>query len=274
MCVQLVCFDPLRSLGMPQVTVLKPEHMFGRRDDLLAADWILYPRLWQVNALVYGLKRRIFPSVSSYHLGEDKVEMTRAFWSIAPDHVPHTLILPACEESVQQVLDTIGLPVVVKEPKAAEGRGVRCIERKSGLYAYAALPEVQTLYAQELLPIDRDLRVVWIGDRVVGAYWRVAALGAFHNNVARGATMSYDGIPLAAVRLVERVAFELGVDHAGFDIAMVDGHPYLVEFNTLFGTAGLEGQGVAPGPVVYDYLLRRSRPPELPTKPERLPRSA
>lgn len=259
---------------MPQVMVLKPEHMFGRRDALLAADWILYPRLWQVNALVYGLKRRIFPSVSSYHLGEDKVEMTRAFWSIAPDHVPHTLILPACEESVQQVLDTIGLPVVVKEPKAAEGRGVRRIDRKSELYAYAALPDVQTLYAQELLPIDRDLRVVWIGDRVVGAYWRVAALGAFHNNVARGATVSYDEIPLAAVRLVERVAFELGVDHAGFDVAMVDGHPYLVEFNTLFGTAGLEGQGIAPGPVVYDYLLRRSRPPELPTKPERLPRSA
>lgn len=272
--MRLVCFDPLRSLGMPEVTLIKPEHMFGRRADLLAADWVLYPRLWQVNALVHGLKRRIFPSLSSYHLGEDKVEMTRAFWTIAPEHVPRTLILPATEGAVQQVLDEIGLPVVVKEPKAAEGRGVRLVERASELRALAAQPLVDTLYAQELLPIDRDLRVVWIGDRVVAAYWRVAALGAFHNNVARGASVSYDEIPLAAVRLVEKVAFELGVDHAGFDVAMVDGHPFLMEFNTLFGTAGVEALGVKIAPVVYEYLQRRSRPPEHPTLPAGLPRSA
>ena len=270
--MRLLSFDPLRSLDIPGVTSLKPEHMFGRRQDLLEADWILYPRQWQVNALVYGLKRRIFPSISSYHLGEDKVEMTRAFWSVAPTHVPLTLILPAGDEAVEQVLDTIGLPVVVKEPKASEGRGVRKIERASELRAHAAT--VDTLYAQELLPIDRDLRVVWIGDRVVAAYWRVAALGAFHNNVARGATVSFDDIPLAAVQLVARVAFELGVDHAGFDVAMVDGHPYLVEFNTLFGTAGLETMGVKAGPLILDYLNRRSRDPEWPTRPEGARRTA
>lgn len=259
---------------MPEVTLVKPEHMFGRRADLLAADWVLYPRLWQVNALVYGLKRRIFPSVSSYHLGEDKVEMTRAFWSIASANVPHTLILPATDGAVQQVLDEIGLPVVVKEPKAAEGRGVQVLHRASELRAHVAQPHVETLYAQELLPIDRDLRVVWVGDRVIAAYWRIAAFGAFHNNVARGASVSYDEIPLAAVRLVERVAFELGVDHAGFDVAVVDGHPYLMEFNTLFGTAGVEALGVKIGPVVHEYLQRRSRPPEHPTLPANLPRSA
>ena len=270
--MQLISFDPLRSIGLPRVTTLKPEHMFARRDDLLAADWVLFPRLWQVNALVYGLKCRVFPSVSSHHLGEDKVEMTRAFWSVCPDHVPHTLVLPPTEESIEQVLETLGLPVVVKEPKAAEGRGVRVVERRSELREWTA--SVDTLYAQELLPIDRDLRVVWIGDRVVGAYWRVAALGGFHNNVARGATVSYDDIPLAAVQLVQKVAFELGVDHAGFDIALVDGYPYLIEFNTLFGTAGLEAQGLKTAPVILDYLQRAGRPPELPTRPEDLRRPA
>jgi ribosomal protein S6--L-glutamate ligase len=235
--MRLLSFDPMRSIGLPQVTSLKPESMFERRQDLLEADWVLFPRLWQVNALVYGLRRRIFPSISSYHLGEDKVEMTRAFQSVCPMNVPLTLIRPATESATEEALDTIGLPMVVKHPKEAEGRGVWKIGTARELRAHVAAHE--TLYAQELLPIDRDLRVVWVGDRVVGAYWRVAALGAFHNNVARGAAISFDDIPPAAVELVERVAFELGVDHAGFDVAMVDGHPYLMEFNTLFGTAGL-----------------------------------
>lgn len=274
MNVRLVSFDPLRSIGIPGVTVLKPEHMFGSREILLAADWVLYPRLWQVNALVYGLRRRIFPSVSTYHLGEDKVEMTRAFWSTCPEHVPPTLILPANEESVETVLDVIGLPLVVKDPRSAEGAGVRVIEKLSELRAHAASPDVSTLYAQALLPIDRDLRIVWVGDRVVGAYWRTASLGAFHNNVARGATVSHDDIPLAAVRLVEHVALELGIDHAGFDVAMVDGHPYLLEFNALFGTAGLAAQGVTLAGAVAEYLVRAGSPPELPTRPLRLRRSA
>lgn len=272
--MRLCCFDPMRSLGLSQVTVLKPEQMFGHRDELVAADWVLYPRLWQVNALVYGLRCRIFPSVSTYHLGEDKIEMTRAFWSVCPANVPLTLIRPAGEEAVEEALDTIGLPLVAKEPRAAEGRGVRRIERVSELRALASHPDTSTLYLQELLPIDRDLRVVWIGDRVVAAYWRIAAFGAFHNNVARGAEVSYDDIPLAAVRLVEAVAPALGLDHAGFDVAMVDGHPFLMEFNTLFGTAGLDRLGLAVGPLVYEYLLQRRFSPDVPTSPPKLPRSA
>jgi ribosomal protein S6--L-glutamate ligase len=37
------------------------------------------------------------------------------------------------------------------------------------------------------------------------------------------------------------VAEALDIDHAGFDVAMVDGYPYLLEFNRLFGNTGLQG---------------------------------
>jgi ribosomal protein S6--L-glutamate ligase len=33
---------------------------------------VLFPEYWQINPLVYALKKRIFPSVPTYHLGHDK----------------------------------------------------------------------------------------------------------------------------------------------------------------------------------------------------------
>ena len=59
------------------------------------------------------------------------------------------------------------------------------IETRVELRRYAAAhPE---LYVQEYLPIDRDLRVV-------SAYWRRCA-GDFRHNVARGAEVSFSGVP-------------------------------------------------------------------------------
>jgi ribosomal protein S6--L-glutamate ligase len=104
---------------------------------------------------------------------------------------------------------------------------------------------VPVLYLQEYLPIRRDLRVVWVGRQVIAAYWRVGAEAAFHNNVARGGSVDFDNVPAEALALVARVATELGVDHAGFDVAEVDGHYYLLEFNTLFGNEALNRRGIS-----------------------------
>lgn len=268
--MRLLCFDPLRTLELPGVRYLKPELMFRHREELLAADWVLFPQHWQVNALLYGLRRRIFPSANSYHLGHDKIEMTRAFWAACPEHVPQTLILPATPTAVEEILDTLAFPLVAKEPRSSMGRGVHLIQDPAALKAYAARHDI--LYVQEQLPIDRDLRVVWVGDRVVTAYWRIAPEGGFHNNLALGARMSFEGIPAGVPALVERVARALGLDHAGFDVAVVDGHPYLLEFNTLFGNEALRIRGIRLGEVILDYLRRRGSAPQDPPTP--LARSA
>lgn len=114
--------------------------------------------------------------------------------------------------------------------------------------------------------------MVWVGDRVLAAYWRIAPQGGFHNNLALGARTSFDDIPEAAPALVERVARALGVDHAGFDLAVVEGHLYLLEFNTLFGNEALRMRGIRLGEAILDYLHRRSSAPRNPPTP--LARSA
>jgi len=254
--MRLLAFDPLRCTDLPGISYLKPEHLQRELGRIRQADWLLFPPTYLVNSLVYALHRRIFPALPGYHLGFDKVEMTRAFQVLCPANVPYTLILPATPSGIEQALDEMVFPMVVKEPRNSMGRGVHLVQNAAELRGLA--DRLEALYVQEHLPIDRDLRVVWVGDRVLAAYWRIGAEGSFHNNVAQGGAVSWEDIPQHALDLVGSVAAELGLDYAGFDLAFVDGHPFFLEFNLLFGNEALNAKGIKTGPAILDYLERRS----------------
>jgi len=252
----IVSFDPYRGLGLAQKFV-KPEYWLRELHLVQAADVLLYPETWQVNTLLYVLAKRIFPNAASYHLGWNKIEMTRAFQMAVPEHVPETLILPANALAAEQALNTLGLPLVAKQPRNSMGRGVVLIENPADLYRW--IETVDVLYAQQYLPNAGDLRIVWVGNQVASAYWRRNS-GGFHNNLARGGAPDFTGIPEAALDLVRRTALALGVDHAGFDVMMVDGHPFLLEFNVLFGNEALNKAGVDLRPLIRDYLVSAHHP--------------
>lgn len=264
--MHLVSFNAFRTLGFPGTTVLKPEHYLQHKALLQEADWVLFPEYWQLNALVHGLKCRVFPSVASYRIGHDKVEMTRAFQTVAPEHTPWTMIEANGPLERDRIWDAMSLPFVAKLPKASMGEGVWLIETRDDWRRYCERTDV--LYVQEYLPIDRDVRVVIIGDEVLTAYWRTQADQGFYNNVARGGRIDNSPVPEAATRLALRLARELDVDHAGFDIALVEGYPYVLEFNRLFGNKGLD-KGARLQEAILSYLQRQTEPrdPDGPTEP-------
>jgi ribosomal protein S6--L-glutamate ligase len=255
--MQLVSFDIFRTLGFPDTTVLKPEQFLQHKELLRQADWVLFPEYWQLNALVHGLKCRVFPSEASYRIGHDKIEMTRAFQTVAPEHTPWTLIEPNGAHERDAIWSTMPLPFVAKLPKASMGEGVWLIESRQDWQRYCERTSV--LYVQEYLPIDRDVRVVIVGDRVVRAYWRTQAEQGFYNNVARGGQVDNSPVPQVAIDLAVRLARDLGVDHAGFDIALVEGYPYVLEFNRLFGNQGLSGSPDLKE-AILDYLRAGTEP--------------
>ena len=259
--MRFVSFDPFRTLHLRDVTYVKPEEFWAHRDLLRQASCLLYPAYWQIHALAYGLRARIFPSLASYHLGHDKVEMTRAFWMVCPDHVPRTLILPNEPGAWDRAHDELRPPFVVKVVKSAQGAGVFRIESRADWDTYAE--DELLLYVQELIPAARDLRLVVVGDDVIGGYWREHAPGCFHNNVARGARVVHGPIPAATIELVTRVAHQLGIDHAGFDRIELHGTFYLLELHRRFGYQGLTEQGISLAPLLQrclDRLLEPDRP--------------
>lgn len=255
--MRLVTFDPFRTLNCADVEYLKPALLMTRLDLIDAADVVLFPDYADLNLICFAMGKPVFPSLSSYLLGYNKVEMTRAFQTRFPLHVPLTLILPNEPRYQARVLDSMDFPFVAKLPRSTRGEGVFLIEAEHDWHHYCS--HTETLYVQEKLDIDRDLRIVWIGDRVVHAYWRVAAPGAFHNNLAHGGTIDYENIPPQAIDLVSRIAQRFGIDYAGFDIAMVGDHPYVFEFNRLFGMEGINRARINTGALIHDYLLRREQ---------------
>lgn len=250
--MQLITFDPYRTLSYARTEYIKPELMNHHLDRLIAADGILFPQYWQVNTLLYGLKKRIFPSPASYYIGHNKVEMTRCFQVLAPQHVPWTMIEANTPSGGELVWDAMPLPFVAKIPKSSMGDGVFLIETRADWQRYLA--QTPVIYAQEYLPIDRDLRIVWVGNRIIGGYWRIQAEQGFYNNVAKGGQIETGILPPEACALVEKLALGLGIDHGGFDIAMVGHHPYVFEFNRLFGNQGLAGMQDKIDAAIHDYL--------------------
>ncbi|MCE8035806.1 hypothetical protein [Halomonas sp. MCCC 1A11057] len=252
--MKLITFDAFRTLGIPGVRYIKPERMYDHLDEIRGADWLLFPEYWQLNTLIHGLKARIFPSLASYQLGHDKVEQTRAFQALFPEHVPPTEILGASPRAIERVEERFGYPFIAKRIKSSMGEGVNLIDSRPALEAYLATEPV--LYAQLQLPIDRDLRIVLVGGELLAAYWRITPPGGYRSNVSQGGSIDHRDIPPAAVTLARQLAEAFHINHAGFDIAMVDGHPLVFEFNRLFGNQGIADSGKRIGAAILRCLER------------------
>ncbi len=254
--MNLVSFNVFRTLGFPDTSVLKPGDIFSHKDMLTGADWVLFPEYWQLNALVYGLNCRVFPSEASYRIGHNKIEMTRAFEVVAPAHTPWTIIEANTPEAQDNIWNMMSLPFVVKLPKASMGEGVWLIESILDWRDYCAKTDV--LYVQEYLPIDRDARVVVVGEKVVAAYWRMQSEQGFYNNVSKGGAIDTSPVPAVVTDLALQLAQDLGVNHAGFDIALVGEHPFVLEFNRLFGNHGVDSKKLRDA--ILAYLTANTEP--------------
>ncbi|HEX7064474.1 MAG TPA: hypothetical protein VF199_05340 [Bacillales bacterium] len=262
-----VTFNPYRTIGMPNIRYIKPEQMLRHKSEIREADWLLFPEYWQVNTLVYGLKKTVFPSAATFHLGHDKIEMTRVLEAICPENVPYTRILANTPLNIEIILEEFAFPFIAKEVRNSMGRGVFLIESKDQLREYTDKNEV--LYVQELLPIDRDLRIAFVGDKVMGAYWRIGMENHHLNNVSAGGEISFAPVPRVAIDLVERTARKLGINHAGFDVAVVGSKLYFLEFNVLFGNVAFQQMNVSVEQHIYEYLLSQYKsftPPTVPGK--------
>jgi ribosomal protein S6--L-glutamate ligase len=215
------------------------------------AEKIYYPTTFYAD-LFDAMGKKTFPSYHTYKCVQDKIKQTALFQLLEVPH-PRTRAFYGKRQK-SKITEYFDFPFVAKIPRgSAMGRGVFLIMNEQDLAGY--LEETDVAYIQSYLPVDRDIRVVVIGNRVVHAYWRVAKGGEFRTNVALGARISLKPVPEPALDLALDTARKCRWDDVGIDICRHGDTYYVLEANMKYGKEGFRKAGLDYLGLMEDLIL-------------------
>ncbi|MFO7839240.1 MAG: RimK family alpha-L-glutamate ligase [Desulfosalsimonadaceae bacterium] len=204
------------------------------------AEKIYYPSTHYVDMFA-AMGKSTFPSVHTYHFVQDKIKQSSLF-ELLQVPIPRTRFFFG-RGKAEKISRCFDFPFVAKIARgSALGRGVFLIQNRDELENYCAI--VRTAYIQQYLPIDRDVRVVVIGERIRHAYWRIGAPGRFANNVDQGGRIRLGDVPQKVLELAADTARRCGWNDVGLDICLVNDHPYVLEANMKYGKQGFREAGI------------------------------
>jgi len=219
---------------------------------MLRAKKIYYPTAFYAD-LFNAMGKETFPSFHTYKFAQDKIKQTAAFNMLEIPH-PRTRVFYGLRQK-QEILNHFDFPFVAKIPRgSARGTGVFLIKTPEDLSAYLSLKGPS--YIQEYLPMDRDMRLVVIGQKVRLAFWRSASPEEFRTNVSQGGGICFDPLPPAVYELALSTAQKCGWDDVGLDIAQSGGKFYVLEGNMKYGTKGFTKAGIDYKSLVHELICR------------------
>jgi ribosomal protein S6--L-glutamate ligase len=210
------------------------------RDEIRMADIIYYPTTFYAD-LFDSIGKRTFPSYHTYKCVQDKIKQTALFDLLGIPH-PRTRVFYGKRQK-KTIAGHFKFPFIAKIARgSAQGKGVFLIRDHEALEQYCECNTVA--YIQDYLPIDRDMRIVVIGSRIVHAYWRIAPDTDFRSNVSLGARICLDSVPATALQLAAHTARACGWDDVGLDVCRSNGEFYVLEANMKYGREGFRKAGI------------------------------
>jgi [lysine-biosynthesis-protein LysW]--L-2-aminoadipate ligase len=179
--------------------------------------------------------------------------------------VPRTA-LALTPDAALDAIEEFGYPAVLKPVSGSWGRLVTCLPNRTTAMAVleyvAALPSPQShvLYVQEMVGAgDRDIRVIVIGGRVVGAVHRRGE--RWRSNVALGAVTEPCQVTPVLAELARAAAEAVGADIAGIDLLTGDdGRLLVLEVNSGVEFSGFHrvmGDRVDVAGALVDHMMKR-----------------
>lgn len=225
------------TLGVrPNFSDYPPEEIAMLRE----CEKIYYPTAFYAD-LFDAMGKKTFPSYHTYKFAQDKIKQTALFQLLDIPH-PRTRVFYG-KRSKKTITNHFNFPFIGKIARgSAMGRGVFFIRNISDLDAYCAL--TTPAYIQEYLPVDRDIRVVVIGGKVVHAYWRVASPDEYRCNVSLGGTICLDPVPKSATDLALHTSLSCRWDDVGIDICPYHDRLFVLEANMKYGKEGFRAAGI------------------------------
>ena len=128
-----------------------------------------------------------------------------------------------------------------------------------GLMEISKDPKVNVII-QEFISASkgRDVRVIMLGGRPLGAMLRVAKEGMVKTNFAQGGDVSSYPLNPALEWLATEASNMIGLEIAGVDLLIADGHYVICEVNSTPGFEGFEkATGVNVPKAIFEYIAVR-----------------
>lgn len=209
---------------------------------------------------------KLFNSIDAITKCDDKM-LTHIVLSNNGILMPSTISSTLCyhdngnRDYLDKVIETIGLPMIVKENYGSLGKQVYLAKSKERLLELEnKLIHVPHLY-QEFVSssVGRDYRIIVIGNKVV-AYMKRENTKSYLSNLAAGGTATKCVLPQSYLDVAEKASKILGLDYCGVDILEgPNGEPIISEVNSNAFYEGIEKTtGVNVAGCYVDYLLKKN----------------
>lgn len=194
---------------------------------------------------------------------KDKLHASQVF---AENHLPTPKTMLVKDPiNVKLVEQEIGFPCVVKIFAGSYGKGVYLCQDKQGLQDFVefahGIKSDEAIIVQEYIASrpGQDVRVLVVGNTVLGAMKRSSKDGSFKANITRGGVGENFPLNDKIVDIALKTTNALGLDIAGVDL-LFDGDDYkLCEANSAPGFKGFEKYtGVNVAKAIIDYARYRA----------------
>jgi len=231
-----------QSLGMHAELITKAD--YGR---LAEFDALFIRDTTFVNHYTYRFSRRaaaeglvVIDDPDSILKCNNKVYLAEI---LARHRIPAPKTLLVQRDNVNQIIQTLGLPCVLKQPDSSFSLGVVKVETQQELPVKmnGLLDKSELVVAQEYLPTEFDWRVGIIEGRplfvakyyMAPGHWQIIKHGDTKNDFVEGMTeaLSVGEAPDRVVKMALRAARLIGDGLYGVDIKQVGKRYYVIEIN-------------------------------------------
>jgi glutathione synthase/RimK-type ligase-like ATP-grasp enzyme len=160
---------------------------------------------------------------------------------LARHHIPTPKSMVVHRGNVDQIVATLGLPCILKQPDGAFSLGVARVETEEALLAKVdeLLEESELVLAQEYLPTEFDWRIGVLDHRplfvckyyMAPGHWQI--IQHDHHEMREGKTeaLSIGEAPDEVVNIAVQAANLIGDGFYGVDLKQVGGQYYVIEIN-------------------------------------------
>jgi ribosomal protein S6--L-glutamate ligase len=167
---------------------------------------------------------------------------------------------------IDDLIEQIGVPVVIKLAKGTQGKGVVLAEtRKAAKSVMQAFYVLDTsILLQEYIEesAGTDIRAFVVGNQVVASMQRKSLTDDFRSNLHQGGEGSVIKLSDEEKKIAIRAARSMGLQICGVDMLMSDRGPLVIEVNANPGIEGIEkvtGRDVAGKIIEYVELNAKQR---------------